>query len=92
MPDGHDFAGGYPRSKMKRCVALASALVLVACSQPATQERALTRELLRVGESPDTALALKEFGAPDSARSASNTFSGRLILETQEQANYFVLL
>jgi hypothetical protein len=77
---------------MKRCVALASALVLVACSQPATQERALTRELLRVGESPDTALALKEFGAPDSARSASNTFSGRLILETQEQANYFVLL
>ena len=91
MLGGHDLAGGHPRSKMNRCVALASAWLLAACNQPATLERALTYELLRDGDGPDSLLALKEFDAPVGARTASNTFSGRLILETQQQDNYFAL-
>jgi hypothetical protein len=64
---------------------------LVACGK-ADSERALSFELLSSGTVLDQPLQLSEFAPVGTATPATNTFSGRLRLHTDEQSNQFDLL
>ncbi len=64
---------------------------LVACGK-ADSERTLSFELLSSGTVLDQPLQLSEFAPVGTATPATNTFSGRLRLHTDEQSNQFDLL
>jgi len=64
---------------------------LVACGE-ADSERALSFDVLTNGTSLDEPLQLAEFAPVGTPLSATNTFSGRLRLHTDEQSNQFDLL
>ena len=64
---------------------------LVACGK-AEDERALSFDVLTNGAALDQPLQLAEFAPVGTTMPASNTFSGRLRLDTSEQRNEFELL
>lgn len=70
-------------------------LLLQSCSDPSAPDvnaRVLSYDLLMNGGAVAEPIPLDEFTASEKARSASNKFSGRLLLETNSQSNYLNVL
>jgi len=76
---------------MKHGAFLLVIVALAACGQSSKQERVLTRELLTRGGSVELPAPLAEFAPTAGSGKSSNTFSGRLVLDTDNQDNLFVL-
>jgi hypothetical protein len=74
-----------------RWLAWCCCAALVACGK-ADSERALSFDVLTNGAVLDEPLQLAEFAPVGTPMSATNTFSGRLRLHTDEQSNQFDLL
>ena len=66
-------------------------LVISSCSAPESG-RVLSFERLMSGAMPGAPIPMSEFAATRESGVATNTFSGRLILETGDQQNHFELL
>lgn len=77
--------------KLRNTSILIGLLVLGACGQSDSELRVLSHELLIEGGELGSQISLSEFAPPIKSRSASNSFSGRLALDTTTQDHQFVL-
>jgi len=77
--------------KLRAVLLLTCVAALASCRGSSEQQRALSFDFLMTGARIDTPVELAEFAPPADAQAASNTFNGRLVLDTQAQSNHFVL-
>ena len=70
---------------------LSCVVALASCRGSTEQQRVLSYDFLMSGARLDAPVELAEFAPIGDARAASNTFTGRLVLDTLAQRNHFVL-